>query len=201
MEISLPTRQKLLDIGWDVIRRKLSGELRINVSIKPEPELLQAGGCFASMHRRADHALRGCVGMMDTGQPLAQSLIQAAESVLADPRFTTQPITLAELPDLDLELTALGPLRRRPSPLDFEPLSDGIYLTIGGNAGCFLPQVARETGWSRDQLLARLCTEKLSLPPEAWRNPSAIFQIFSAEVIGPSPMPRGAAFLAPAGPA
>jgi len=39
-----------------------------------------------------------------------------------------------------------------------------IYLTLNGRSGVFLPQVARETGWRRDQLLDRLCTEKDGLP-------------------------------------
>jgi AMMECR1 domain-containing protein len=52
----------------------------------------------------------------------------------------------------------------------------------------FLPQVARETGWTRQQLLSRLCTEKLGLPENAWTDPSAALHTFTADVIGPTPV-------------
>jgi AMMECR1 domain-containing protein len=86
---------------------------------------------------------------------------------------------------LEVEVTLLGPLRRVVAPMDFDPLMHGIYLTLGDRSGCFLPQVGRETGWTREQLLSRLCAEKLGLPNDAWKNPAAILQIFDAEVIGP----------------
>jgi AMMECR1 domain-containing protein len=114
-----------------------------------------------------------------------ESLAGAAEASLKDPRFLDQPILLSELPMLEVEVTVLGPLRRAASPMDFDPLIHGIYLAVGDRSGCFLPQVARETGWTKQQLLSRLCSEKLGLPTEAWRNPSAALQIFDAEVIGP----------------
>jgi AmmeMemoRadiSam system protein A len=190
MDLSPTTRQTLLAIAWEVIRQKLSNQSGPQLVVPPDPALSQPAGCFVSLHRRIDHALRGCVGIMDTGKPLLQALVHSAEAALSDPRFSLQPILLGELNELELEVTVLGPRERRPSPLDFEPARDGIYLTISGRTGCFLPQVARETGWNRDQLLARLCTEKLGLPADAWRDPSAVFHIFSAQVVGPSPAPQ-----------
>ncbi len=71
--------------------------------------------------------------------------------------------------------------------MDFEPLLDGIYLTIAGRSGCFLPQVARETGWSRERLLSQLCTEKLGIAAELWKSPEARLQTFSTQMIGPVP--------------
>ena len=32
-------------------------------------------------------------------------------------------------------------------------LEDGLYLVSAGRTGFFLPQVARETGWTKEQLL------------------------------------------------
>jgi AmmeMemoRadiSam system protein A len=191
MELSPTTRLALLEIACDVIRRKLSGEQTPNPAIPPDPVFSQPAGCFVSIHRTVDHALRGCVGIMDSGRPLGEVLVNSALAALTDPRFVSQPIALDELIELDLEVTVLGPLRRRPSPLDFD-LREGIYLTMTGRSGCFLPQVAHETGWTREQLLARLCTEKLGLPADAWRHPAAVFQVFSAEVIGPSAMTKPA---------
>ena len=183
-------------MGGEVIRRKLSGEISGQLVVPNDPNLAKPAGCFVSIHRRDDHALRGCVGIMDTGKPLVQVLVSASEAVLTDPRFANHRITLQELPELELEVTVLGPLTRRPSPLDFEPSTEGIYLTVGERTGCFLPQVARETGWKRDQLLARLCTEKLGLAPDAWKHPSIVFQVFSADVVGPVPIQQADASVA-----
>ena len=105
--------------------------------------------------------------------------------MLDDPRFAADRVTLAELPSLDIEISILSLMRPVLTPLDFQPEAEGVYLIHGSRSGCFLPQVARETGWSREQLLSRLCTEKLNLPPTAWRDPEARLMVFSTLVIGP----------------
>jgi len=189
MEISSATRQAMLEFASQTIVRRLGGGDG-GFSLPPDPLLAQPLGCFVSLHRWENHALRGCIGLLESDKPLAQALASAAEGALTDPRFVEQPVTLAELPLLQLELTVIGPLQQASSPLDFDPLLQGIYLTIGPRGGCFLPQVARETGWTREQLLARLCQEKLGYPPDAWKQPAAILRVFSAEVIGPVPLLR-----------
>ena len=82
-------------------------------------------------------------------------------------------------------MSILSPPRQADEPLDFDPITDGIYLVHGSRSGFFLPQVARETGWSKQQLLDRLCEEKLGLPPDAWQKPEAKLFTFKVEVIGP----------------
>ncbi len=132
-----------------------------------------------------NHQLRGCVGRIDASLPLIDALRTASSQVLHDPRFAAELVTLGELPLLEIEVSVLSAPHPVPSPLDFEPEQDGIYLTLGRQSGCFLPQVARETGWTREQLLDRLCTEKMGLPPAAWRAPQARLNVFSVIVIGP----------------
>jgi len=189
MEIAPATRQAMLEFAGQTIIRRLGGGDG-GVSLPPDPLLALPLGCFVSLHRWENHALRGCIGLLESDKPLAQALASAAEGALADPRFVEQPVTIAELPLLQLEVTIIGPMTQAASPLDFEPLQQGIYLTIGARGGCFLPQVARETGWTREQLLARLCQEKLGYPPDAWKQPDAVMRVFSAEVIGPVPLLR-----------
>ncbi len=152
-----------------------------------DPALLQPAGCFVSLHAQHTHALRGCVGRTDATEPLLPCVRDTAASVLQDPRFTAHPVTLPELPSLEIEISVLSPLRPANHPLAFDPLTDGIFLTLAGRSGVFLPQVARETGWSREQLLDRLCTEKLNLPANAWRHPSAQLSLFSTLILGPAP--------------
>jgi AmmeMemoRadiSam system protein A len=189
MEIAPATRQAMLEFASQTIIRRLGGGDG-GISLPPDPLLAQPLGCFVSLHRWENHALRGCIGLLESEKPLAEALASTAEGALADPRFVEQPVTIAELPLLQLEVTIIGPMTQAASPLDFEPLQQGIYLTIGARGGCFLPQVARETGWTREQLLARLCQEKLGYPPDAWKQPDAVMRVFPAEVIGPVPLLR-----------
>ena len=183
----LPDRlqQEVLDLARAYIRRALRVDNRI-----PEftdPGLGQPSGCFVSLHSLQGRRLRGCVGRIDASQPLIVALESASKSVLEDPRFAHARVTVEELAWLELEVSVLSPPRPAPSPLHFEPLTEGIYLTYGHRSGCFLPQVAQETGWSREQLLDRLCTEKMGLPASTWRQPQAVLHVFSVDVVGPEP--------------
>jgi len=150
-----------------------------------DPILDAPAGCFVSLHRLDDHRLRGCVGRIDSSQPLVEALRSSAAHAVRDPRFAGNPIRVEELSLLELEVSVLSPPRPAPHALGFDPPNDGIYLMIGDRSGCFLPQVARETGWTREQLLDRLCLEKLGLPAGTWRHPQARLHLFSVVVIGP----------------
>jgi AmmeMemoRadiSam system protein A len=182
--------QELLNLARGVIRNALNGH-QIVVRVPADPALHQPAGAFVSLHAMRTHRLRGCVGRLDAAAPMFQAVANAAQSVLADPRFGTDRITLSELTDLEIEISLLAPLRPAASPTDFDPLRDGIYLTIGQRSGCFLPQVARETGWTKEQLLDRLCTEKLGVHVRAWLQPQARLQKFATLLIGPEPFETG----------
>lgn len=175
----------LLKHAAETIRATLCGE-SYQPEANPDLLLLQPAGCFVSLHDAQSHQLRGCIGSLDASRPMLHALIGSAASVLDDPRFARYPVTLVELPLLHLELSILSPLQEVENPVDFD-LSQGIYLTAAGRSGCFLPQVAKETGWGKEQLLARLCTEKMGLPPIAWKMPDAKLRTFEAIVIGPKP--------------
>jgi AmmeMemoRadiSam system protein A len=189
MQLSSRATEILLEMGAGLIRQNLTlaaGGTVVNPLIFPdEPELLQKAGCFVSLHEKQTHQLRGCIGILESEQSLRETLAAAAEGVLKDPRFVTQPVMLEELAQLEIEVTVIGPMRPAASPLDFDPMEHGIFLTIGTRSGCFLPQVGRETGWTREQLLARLCTEKMGLGGDAWKRADAKLRVFNAQVVGP----------------
>ncbi|MDD2689156.1 MAG: AMMECR1 domain-containing protein, partial [Candidatus Omnitrophica bacterium] len=48
--------------------------------------------------------------------------------------------------------------------------------------GVFLPQVATETGWSKEEFLSSLCAHKAGLAPDAWKDKSTEIYIFTAEI-------------------
>jgi uncharacterized protein len=143
-------------------------------------------GCFVSIHEHASKRLRGCVGRLESDLPLRELVPQLSKSVLRDSRFENYRVEPRDLNDLEVELTLLSPLRNVDGPLDFDLSNDGIVLDVGEAGGCFLPQVARETGWSKEQLLTRLCTEKLGMPQDVWKLPNAVLRKFTVEIVGPA---------------
>jgi AmmeMemoRadiSam system protein A len=187
MEFTPEEQSFLLQVACWSVRRRLEGAPSPIPVVPFSAGVMRAAGCFVSLHRQRDHALRGCVGRIEIASPLLESLLSTAWGVSHDPRFVSQPVTLAELPELMMEVSVLGILKPTANPLAFEPRTDGIFLSAAGRTGVFLPQVARETGWTREQLLDRLAQEKLGLPANTWRQPFAKLFTFEATVIGPVP--------------
>jgi AmmeMemoRadiSam system protein A len=173
-----------MEIARQTIRHTLSREPLPPLK-ETDPALMQPAGCFVTLHEMGTHRLRGCVGRLDASGPLAPVVQQTAVSVLGDPRFTEHPVRIEDLPNLDLEISVLSPLTPRKTAMDFDLLNEGIYLIISNRAGCFLPQVARETGWGKEQLLDRLCTEKMGFPAKMWQHPAARMHTFTTTVLGP----------------
>jgi AMMECR1 domain-containing protein len=58
---------------------------------------------------------------------------------------------------------------------------DGVLLMKGGRSAVYLPEVAVEMGWDRDEMLDHLC-RKAGLPTGCWRE-GAEFMTFQADVI------------------
>lgn len=110
-------------------------------------DLLRQPGCaFVSLHRRSDHALRGCIGSLTAYRPLYEDV--AANSVAAataDPRFS--PLSLAELGDIYIEVSVLSPqtLMHVESENDLlrqlKPSIDGLTIDDGQHRATFLPLV------------------------------------------------------------
>jgi uncharacterized protein len=186
MQLTAEQSQRLLDIARESIRHTLAGQPPTPLA-ETDPVLISPAGCFVSLHQQTTHELRGCVGRLDANGPLAQVVQQTAVSVLADPRFGNRRIQPSELANLEIELSILSPLMPAKNPLDFDLLNDGLFLIISNRTGCFLPQVARQTGWTKEQLLDRLCMEKMGFPAKMWQHPAARLQKFTAAILGPEP--------------
>ena len=108
----------------------------------------------------------------------------AKASATGDARFFDNQITPDDLPNLDIEISVLSPLKKTADPLSLRLGVDGIYIKKGHLSGCFLPQVAEETGWSKEEFLSYCCSHKAGLPEDAWRDPKTEVFLFSAEVFG-----------------
>ncbi len=175
-------RHALLKVARDtveaVIRRKPLPKVEAD-----DPDLDSHLGCFVTLKNHDQ--LRGCIGQFIADRPLVQMVVEMAKaSATGDPRFFGNPITPDELPALDIEISVLSPLKKTTDPLSLRLGIDGIYIKRGYSSGCFLPQVAGETGWTKEEFLSYCCSHKAGLPPDAWKDPKTEVFLFTAEVFG-----------------
>jgi AmmeMemoRadiSam system protein A len=148
-----------------------------------DPELNTHSGCFVTLKNQG--RLRGCIGQFTSEQPLIELVSEMARaSTSGDARFFDDPITPEELCKLDIEISVLSPLQRTDNPLSLRLGVDGIYIRRGYASGCFLPQVATEAGWSKEEFLSYCCSHKAGLSPDAWKRPGIEVYLFTAEVFG-----------------
>jgi len=145
-----------------------------------DPELNARCGCFVTL--KNGQRLRGCIGQFTSDVPLIQLVARMGKaSSTEDMRFFNDPIRPGELTQLTIEISVLSPLRRTNDPLSLRLGVDGVYIVRGGRSGCFLPQVAEETGWSKEQFLSYCCSHKAMLPPDAWKDPATEVYLFTVE--------------------
>jgi AmmeMemoRadiSam system protein A len=136
-------------------------------------------GAFVTLHRNGE--LRGCIGNMVGSQPLYLTIRDmAVESATGDPRFT--PVKPADLKDIDIEISVLSPMEKVDSADKIEMGVHGVLVRRGFNSGVFLPQVATETGWSKEEFLSQLCGQKAGLPADAWKDKNTDLYIFTADI-------------------
>jgi AmmeMemoRadiSam system protein A len=139
--------------------------------------LTETAGAFVALHR--DGQLRGCVGQVESPDPLAETIVRAAiNAALHDPRFPS--VGTDEVGSLEIEISVLSP----PAPIAPDAIllgRHGLLIVNGENRGLLLPQVATERRWSSQRFLEETCA-KAGLPRDAWREPSTRVLAFAAEV-------------------
>lgn len=127
--------------------------------------------------------LRGCIGSLAPVEPLYLSVHHnAVNAARHDPRFS--PVQSVELPDITTDVSILSPIRDIPNPDAFKLGQHGIILGKGMARAVFLPEVATEQGWTKEETLAYL-SQKAGLDTDAWRT-GAQFQVFESVVLSPS---------------
>lgn len=180
-------RKRLLEIARKSIQEYLSTGKKMELT-ETDPLLLKEMGAFVTLHKQGE--LRGCIGNLVGQQPLYLTVRDmAVEAAVADPRFS--PVTLGELKDIEVEISALSPLKRIESADEIKMGIHGVLIRGGFNSGVFLPQVATETGWSKEEFLSNLCSHKAGLPAFAWKDKSTEIYIFTAEVFSEKEIQAG----------
>jgi len=165
-------------VAWLLGRARLSIERGLESRQAPAPDLagcppqaLEQRASFVTLTTRGE--LRGCRGMLEPRRPLAADVwYNAWASAFDDPRFA--PLTRAEFPGLNVEISVLGPLQRLPVSGEGElkrllvPQVDGVVLAWRGRRATFLPQVWEDLP-DAGEFLAHL-KAKAGLAPDFWAN-------------------------------
>jgi AmmeMemoRadiSam system protein B/AmmeMemoRadiSam system protein A len=174
-------RQVLLSIARETIHAVISGKEKI-IKEPGSSKLHETGyGVFVTMKNKG--MLRGCIGCFSSEKPLWRLVAEYAVASTKDQRFQYDPVTEAELPMLDVEVSVLSPLQKISDWKDVELGKHGIVIEKGWHRGVFLPQVAEETGWNLEDFWMHLCRDKAGLAPDAYKSdPDAELFIFDAEV-------------------
>ena len=170
-------RRALLDLARRAIAAHVEGTQP--ALAQPAGAASSPGGAFVTLHSHGE--LRGCIGHIEANEPVGAVIARCAVAACsADPRFP--PVAAAELADLDIELSLLGPLEPIAGPADIEIGRHGLVIESGWHRGLLLPQVATEWGWDAETFLAHTC-RKAGLPNDAWRGGARLWR-FEAEVFG-----------------
>jgi hypothetical protein len=104
----------------------------------------------------------------------------AIASSTQDTRFL--PVESKEIPELEIEISVLTPMRRISSIDEFVLGKHGIYMRKGYRSGTFLPQVAAETGWTKEEFLGHCAQDKAGFGWNGWKD--AELFVYEALVFG-----------------
>jgi AmmeMemoRadiSam system protein B/AmmeMemoRadiSam system protein A len=169
-------RKQLLALARETILRWLTTDT-VPLARGFLPRLHQGEGAFVTLKKNGQ--LRGCIGNLVSEGPLCRLVgTLALQAALNDRRFA--PVQLEEMDRIQIEVSVLSPMKTVANPSEIVLGRDGVVLTKGKNSAVFLPQVALEQGWNREELLDQLA-RKAGLAPGSWKQ-GAKFEVFQTEV-------------------
>ena len=163
-------KKKLKEIAYMSIKDSLDGK-RVTTAdsslFTVHHSLKQKCGAFVSLHKHGQ--LRGCIGHFGEDVPLHEIVAEMARAAaFEDPRFP--PLRREELDDVDIEISVLTPMRRIQSLDEFELHRHGIYIRKGYHSGTYLPQVADEVNWTKEEFVSHCSRDKAGLGWDGWRD-------------------------------
>ena len=176
---TMPEKRHLLEIA----RKTMEEYVRTGKVLEfqeTDPRLMNEEGAFVTINKNGQ--LRGCIGNIIGRGPLYKTVRDMAiAAATKDSRF--DPVQTQELGQLELEISLLSKPRAVQNIDEIVLGKHGVIVSQGPwHQGIFLPQVATETGWTKEEFLRQLCAQKAGLPPDAWKDPKTKIEIFTAEV-------------------
>jgi AmmeMemoRadiSam system protein B/AmmeMemoRadiSam system protein A len=145
--------------------------------------LKEPAGAFVTLKR--DGRLRGCIGYVLPRKPLVAAVLEnGVNAAYNDRRF--RPVSPEELGELEVEVSVLSPPRAIGSADEFVVGEQGLILRKDGRQAVFLPEVATEQGWTREDTLAHLA-RKAGLAKDGWRQGASLEVFTSTKFTAPYP--------------
>jgi AmmeMemoRadiSam system protein A len=178
MEFSAEAKLLLLKTARKAIETEFFETEREKVDISANPELELKCGAFVTL--TINDNLRGCIGYIESDQPLIDTIYDAARhAAFNDPRF--RPLAKNELGLIEIEISILTP----PEPISsYDEIvigRHGLIVEENGRRGLLLPQVAVENGFSKEDFLTAIC-QKAGLNPFLWQMKQIRLSVFTAEI-------------------
>jgi AmmeMemoRadiSam system protein A/AmmeMemoRadiSam system protein B len=169
-EIKFTEKEKdlLIGIARENIKSQLYNKKKIDLDEKSLPEVFKKPfGAFVTLKK--DGNLRGCIGRFISSEPLYKVVLESSKSsAFEDPRFL--PLSKEELPETEIEITVLGPLKKISDIKDIVLGKHGIYIKKDFRAGTMLPQVATENHWTVEEFLGYTARDKAGIGWDGWRS-------------------------------
>ena len=124
-------------------------------------------GAFVTLIKQGE--LRGCIGRFEPDRPL-HKIVQnmAISAATEDYRFSR--VKSSELSEINIEISVLSPMKKIKSIDEIVMGKHGIYIKKGLKSGTFLPQVAKETNWTKEEFLGHCSRDKAGLGWDGWKD-------------------------------
>ena len=180
MELKTQEKQAALKLARQTLEKNYGLIGKINEDYKEYEIFNQNLGVFVTLNKNG--VLRGCIGILEPIKTLALGIQEMAVSAaLNDVRF--EPVAFEELKEIDIEISVITkPIKTKVKNIEMG--KHGVIVKKGFAQGVYLPQVATDTGWSKEEFLSHLCHEKAHLERNCYQDPDTEIYTFEALVFG-----------------
>jgi AmmeMemoRadiSam system protein B/AmmeMemoRadiSam system protein A len=129
--------------------------------------LKQKCGAFVTLNKKG--SLRGCIGHFGENIPVYKVVAAMARAAaFEDYRFPQ--VSKSEMNAIEIEISVLTPLKHIQDASEFNYGKEGIYMVKNGRSGTFLPQVADEVNWTKEEFLGHCAQDKAGIGWDGWKT-------------------------------
>jgi AmmeMemoRadiSam system protein B/AmmeMemoRadiSam system protein A len=173
-------KTEALTIAKDTLYSHILGQ-SISSATPSSSILYEPLGAFVTLEKHEE--LRGCMGLFEPDEPLYE-VIQRQTIVAAtqDKRFN--PVSETELDDIKIEISVMTPRRKISNWQDIEVGKHGVVIRSEESGGTFLPQVATDNDWGLEKFLGELCSQKVKLEADCYKENEVDIYTFEVQIFG-----------------
>ncbi|MAQ64656.1 MAG: AMMECR1 domain-containing protein [Actinobacteria bacterium] len=155
----------LLHLARESIEETVNNAVKVNLEpYKDRYNMIQS--VFVTL--QLNNQLRGCIGQVVSENPLWKNVYEMAKkAAFEDHRFS--PVTAEEIESIKIALSILSPFEDIQTIEDIEIGKHGVMLQVARRTAVFLPEVATEQSWNKQQLLENL-SKKAGLEENAYKE-------------------------------